>query len=1607
MHGWEGGEKYRKRCRHMWVVSSTTTTTSIAAVASDSPSANSFVKDVRKINIGDCALFKPPHDSPPFIGIIRSLASDKECNLKLLVNWLYRPAEVKLGKGVALEAAPNEVFYSFHRDEIPAASLLHPCKVAFLPKGVELPSGVSSCVCRRVYDITNKCLWWLTDRDYINDRQEEVNQLLRKTRLEMHATVQQQQQHGGRSPKPMNGPTSTSQLKNSPETMQTCTGSFPSQSKGKKRERSDQASEPLKRERASRTDDGDVGNLKFDSLLKSEIARITERGGLVNFEGVERLVQLMQTEKPERNIDWSSRSLLAGVIAATDRFDCLSRFVQLRGLVVLDEWLQEVHKGKVGDSSIPKDSDRSVEECLLVLLRALDKLPVNLHALQTCNIGKSVNHLRSHRNSEVQKKAKSLVDTWKKRVEAEMNISDAKSGSCQQAPWTARSRPEVSHGGNRQTSGSSDAVMRSSLAQLSSSKSASVKIVQLESNGKSSPASPGSLKAPLPASPNANFKDGQPRVSVSGVNPELPQIAARDEKSSSSSHSHTNSQCSSEHGKNLVASAKEDARSSTAGSTSISKIIGSASRYRRSPNGLHGTSLCVGQREGGSSRNSAATKISASEKLTESPLTCEKTCDAPFSEANNHKLIVKIPNRGRSPAQSNVGGSVEDPIFTSSRASSPVHSEKHDQSGHILKDNIDAYRTIITSDMNTESWQSNDLKDVGSDEGDGSPTMAPDCDRCQTADDPSKPADVLRPASMSSANQIIPRKLLDSSFSSMNALIESCVKYSEASENAMVRDDIGMNLLASVAAGEISKSGIATPTDSPLNMAEEACTDYNGNDEQVQGTSQVNEVNPCSHSSTSGKDLTQNMDSCLRSNGKSDDLVGPASPQTAEKTAGSEVLHEKKGSLHDELRDYVLARQNMSISMAPESKDSPPPKEGRQKIAAEPLSECLLTKADDEKKNVNQGANSNALMGQWRSESLSCPEKVVKNEEVSATYSVGKGSPPESLNNLKVDHTITNSADAQTHVDKQGNLSCDEENVTSGISQKLDGSDMGSAVPERKNTGYLENLSSKEALGHGPSRLSSQDSKVLTIEKEPSTTLNSPKLEAVEGTVLEERISTPAAAPILSRSSDTDGKLEFDLNEGLNVDDGKCVEPVNWAPPGFSASIFLGPVPSSVTVAAAAKGSFVPPEDLLRNKGELGWKGSAATSAFRPAEPRKVGEIPLGTGGVPLFDAAGSKQARPLLEFDLNVADDRILEDMGCQSSTPGKLDTKSSRFLVGGQAAASLRCSGGLDLDLNRVDEVPEFCYHQSNVHRYEPLLPLAKPSSSSSRLSINEASTKRNFDLNNGPAADEAVAEPSLYNQARSNFPMQPPPVRMNNNIDIGSLSSWYPPGSSYSPVPIPSLLPDRGEPLFPVVGATGGPHPHRILSGGATGSTSTPFNPDAYRGPVLPPAAAMPFPSTPFQYPVFPFGTTFPLPSSSTFSGGSAAAYMDLSSGGRLCIPAVSSQYPRPYVVTFPDISNNNSGVDSGGRKFGRQGLDLNAGPGGVLPDAEGRDETVPVPMPILSRQVAASNSITFAEEQARMMYHHHHHLPSSVLKRKEPEGGGGWDGDRLSFKQASWK
>ncbi|KAL0440869.1 UNVERIFIED_CONTAM: hypothetical protein Sradi_0025800 [Sesamum radiatum] len=629
-----------------------------------------FLQDGRKISVGDCALFKPPQDSPPFIGLIRWLTSRKDNNLHLGVNWLYRPAELKLGKGSLLDSAPNEIFYSFHKDEIPAASVLHPCKVAFLPRGAELPTGTSSFVCRRVYDIENKCLWWLTDQDYINELQEEVDQLLYKTRSEMHGMLQP----GGRSPKQVNGPNSLSQLKPGSDHVQNSGTSFPSQVKGKKRERGDHTADPVKRDRSSRTEDGDSAQYKAESSLKSDIARITEKGGVVDLEGVERLIQLMQSDRAEKQTDLTSRLMLAGVIAATEKVECLQRFVQLRGLPVLDEWLQDIHKGKVGS--------------------------VNLHALQMCNIGRSVNHLRSNKNVEIQRKARSLVDTWKKGVEAEMISIDAKSGSTQgTSVWSSKSRlTEASYA--VKTPSGSDVAMKSSITQQSASKTNSIKSSHGENITKSASSSPGPVK---PASPHTYGKESQPGISVGG-SPDAP--ITREDRSNSSNQSHSYSQS---------ISVKEEGRSSTA----VSAIAGKMSSSSRNRKGSGFPAVNAVQKENSSSRSSFAHRSTASDKLSQSALTSERVREGPSSEACNHKLVVKIPNLVRSPTQGVSG--LEDPSIMSSRTSSPGLSDKVEQFDTIQKEKSDAYR----SDINVDSCQSNDRKDASRD-GAASPAGLPD-----------------------------------------------------------------------------------------------------------------------------------------------------------------------------------------------------------------------------------------------------------------------------------------------------------------------------------------------------------------------------------------------------------------------------------------------------------------------------------------------------------------------------------------------------------------------------------------------------------------------------------------------------------------------------------------------------------------------------------------------------------------------------------------------------------------------------------------------------------------------------------------------------------------
>jgi hypothetical protein len=67
--------------------------------------------------------------------------------------------------------------------------------------------------------------------------------------------------------------------------------------------------------------------------------------------------------------------------------------VYLRGLPILDDWIQEAHKGKIRDASNPKKGDKVVYVLLLMFLC----LVINLNVVKTCNLGESLNHLKKNR----------------------------------------------------------------------------------------------------------------------------------------------------------------------------------------------------------------------------------------------------------------------------------------------------------------------------------------------------------------------------------------------------------------------------------------------------------------------------------------------------------------------------------------------------------------------------------------------------------------------------------------------------------------------------------------------------------------------------------------------------------------------------------------------------------------------------------------------------------------------------------------------------------------------------------------------------------------------------------------------------------------------------------------------------------------------------------------------------------------------------------------------------------------------------------------------------------------------------------------------------------
>ncbi|CAN6283834.1 unnamed protein product [Urochloa humidicola] len=1616
MHGWRGGEgcdgRGRRLVRLMWpaarveaeappspaqgpatspsrssVHSPRTTSYPPAAAAReqecvDSPRPGlpgSFIKDGREIQVGDCALFRAV-DVPPFIGLIRWIEKKEGGYPKLCVSWLYRPADVKLNKGLQLNAAPNEIFYSFHQDEASAVSLLHPCKVAFLRKGVELPAGISSYVCWRVYDIDNKCLWWLTDRDYINERQEEVNRLLYRTRLEMHAAVQS----GGRSPKRLNGPSASQQLKTDPDGTQNC-----GLAKGKKRERGEQGIDPAKRDRDRLlVDDSELGS-KLDDM-KSEIEKF-EKGGLPNAEAVEKLVHLMQLDQTEQRIDLAGRIMLADVIAATENADCLGRFVQSRGLPVVDSWLQEAHKGKSGDGT--KEADMPIDDLLLSLLRALAKLPINLSALQSCSIGKSVNHLRGHKNFEIQKKAKCLVENWKKRVDAEMKSNDGKPLiSGQSASWPGKAGfQEISNVGNKR-GGSSDHSPKNPACSVSSPKPLTDKPGGSDAVMKLNHAVSVSSKVQhmQPGNLGANSRD-QPCKTIGGS--ELPIV--KEEKSSSSSQSPNNSQsCSSEPSK--------DVKSSTAASGGASKTSGSSSRgHRRANNGLVSGNL----KEASVGRSASLDRSLLPDKSaqTGTASASEKGVDVPSDHGNNHRLIVRFPNPGRSPARSASGGSFEDPSVTGGRASSPVVADRHEQTDRRVKMKTESSRAHLASEANAESWHRNDIKGAaGSEEGDKSPCAMLDDDNSRTPDDSVKDAHVSRVACsyMNEKGVCSSETKVGNSFSPMNALIE--IKYSEAGHSLQAGDDTAMNLLASVA-GEISKSELVSPSSSPRNSsAKKLVCDGDSNEkfkiESDVGPSQ--DPGPTDSKKTIvGKEVKSDASLVAKEEQCQTVLSSElADPKAVGPSAKVEIHDGRANKSNSQPASVDSKGGNLDACTVPvKVEDGCREKDGAVEFAGSQCSlavsnrnsrlilagESSLSAADRQAHGLLKSTNHKQLLvvsdhpGAYDRRDNMAGKLDLMAAEVKRTDAVGDSSTVPNEDEKKEPATPS-LADVTKLVAAASPLG--EANVIKEMKESKDSSS------ESNSQVKSEGLNSQQSE-HSAKHSSKKSSDGVSRKEDGKEDL----VSSDEGSSLAARTKSNATA-----------KLDFDLNEGIPGEDGHQSEPAvspvictSSVPlPGlspFSSPITSGK-PAPITVAAPAKGPFVPPENLLRAKPEIGWKGSAATSAFRPAEPRKVLEMPVIARDMSVSHAVG-KQSRPTLGFDLNIADDQALEEDVPQSSAQTTCSESGNTRSRDGSSR-----SAGIELDLNRTDEVADNGQFVPNAsHRVEvPLLPARSLPGAFSNAGMNSS---RDFDLNSGPGLDDAGTEPTPKNLPPKNagsiqFLPQVPGVRMNNAA-MSNMSPWFASANPCGPVPMQSFLPSRGEQAYSIEAAPGS---QRII---APAADSGQFGGDPSRAPIISSSPTMVFHPPAYPYAGFPFPPSVHL-QTPTFSIGSAT-FANSAPTGVPYFPTISpplvgptgalpAHHSRQYAINLAEGSSS-AGRDNN-RKWESQGLDLNSGPGSI--DLEGKDERTPLQI----RQNLITPPHGFAEEQGRI-----YQMQVVGTKRKEPDGS--WDTERSTYKQLSWQ
>ena len=126
-------------------------------------------------------------------------------------------------------------------------------------------------------------------------------------------------------------------------------------------------------------------------------------GGLLETRWVGRFVELMRETANTEGKDYLLKVLFN--TPQTEKAP-LSRFIQLKGVEILGDWINDHRKNN------EKEDFQIVHSCL----SCLNKLAISTEILDKTQIGKIVNKLAKHPDASIQAKANTIVSKWKKIV---------------------------------------------------------------------------------------------------------------------------------------------------------------------------------------------------------------------------------------------------------------------------------------------------------------------------------------------------------------------------------------------------------------------------------------------------------------------------------------------------------------------------------------------------------------------------------------------------------------------------------------------------------------------------------------------------------------------------------------------------------------------------------------------------------------------------------------------------------------------------------------------------------------------------------------------------------------------------------------------------------------------------------------------------------------------------------------------------------------------------------------------------------------------------------------------------------------------------------------